>query len=53
VKKFGPFPEPLLAYYIAQVLKGLQYLHSQVLLILFLKNAIVIFLIFNFFQGRY
>jgi serine/threonine protein kinase len=29
VKKFGAFPEPLLARYIAQVLRGLQYLHSQ------------------------
>eukprot|EP00026_Physarum_polycephalum_P013127 Phypoly_transcript_13499.p1 GENE.Phypoly_transcript_13499~~Phypoly_transcript_13499.p1 ORF type:complete len:187 (+),score=17.56 Phypoly_transcript_13499:35-595(+) len=29
VKKFGPFPESLLAHYISQVLKGLQYLHSQ------------------------
>eukprot|EP01112_Ceratiomyxa_fruticulosa_P019583 TRINITY_DN6452_c0_g1_i1.p1 TRINITY_DN6452_c0_g1~~TRINITY_DN6452_c0_g1_i1.p1 ORF type:complete len:1073 (+),score=231.94 TRINITY_DN6452_c0_g1_i1:255-3473(+) len=29
VKKFGKFPEPLVAVYIAQVLVGLQYLHEQ------------------------
>ncbi|XP_074559829.1 MAP3K epsilon protein kinase 1-like [Curcuma longa] len=27
--KFGPFPEPLVAVYIAQVLEGLVYLHEQ------------------------
>ncbi|XP_042454859.1 MAP3K epsilon protein kinase 1-like [Zingiber officinale] len=27
--KFGPFPEPLVAFYIAQVLEGLVYLHEQ------------------------
>jgi len=27
--KFGVFPEPLAAVYIAQILKGLQYLHEQ------------------------
>ena len=29
IKKFGPFPESLVAIYIKQVLTGLDYLHSQ------------------------
>jgi len=29
VTKFGPFPEHLIAVYIAQVLEGLVYLHEQ------------------------
>ena len=29
MKKFGPFPEKLVAIYIKQVLTGLQYLHSK------------------------
>ena len=29
IKKFGPFPENLVAIYIKQVLIGLQYLHSK------------------------
>jgi len=29
MKKFGVFPEELLVLYIAQLLQGLEYLHSQ------------------------
>lgn len=29
MKKFGAFPEELLVLYVAQVLQGLEYLHSQ------------------------
>ena len=29
IKKFGKFPEPLVATYVQQVLLGLDYLHSQ------------------------
>ncbi len=39
IKKFGNFSEPLIALYISQILRGLQYLHEQGVLHRDIKGA--------------